>query len=703
MSDKIQSIHLERRAVVYLRQSDPRQVRNHPESTARQYALRRRAMELGWPGDRVDVIDEDLGQSATSTERRSGFQRLAEDVAHGRVGAIFALEVSRLARSSVDWYRLLDLCGLADVVLLDEQSVYTPRNSDDRLLLGLKGAMSEAEQTWLRLRLHGGKLNKARRGELHFNATTGYVWDEAQPSFRFDPDEHVQRAVRLLFERFRLENSVYAVVRYFAQHALQMPARGPATQQLRWQVPRYGLARRMLSNPLYAGAYVYGRHEQRTMLIDGRARRGTHKRAQDAWIVCLRDHHPAYISWEEFMANQRTLSNNAARRLPDQSGAPQKGAALLQGLVLCGKCGRKMTVCYCGRFAYARYDCRAPLRYGGEHPFCWLVAAHRIDEAVAQLFLDTVHEPEIELGLAVAHEAERQAAEVDRQWKLRLDRGRYEAQVAERRYKAVDPDNRVVARTLEREWNDKLQELDAAQRAHQEARQQDKLQLGESDRARILALARDLRQVWDAKTTTHAERKNLLRMLVQQVTLTPIDLPDRSTRIQVLWRTGVVSDFTIPRPKQATLRTTTKDALEVIRGLLAQQQTDTQIAEELNRRGLRNMRGRPWRTAAVREARERHGLKDSRPSPHMPPPAQRPDGMYSIRGVAECLAVTEATVRHWIKRGWLKPNAGAGRGRACWFQLDPARLSQLHILKGSHEPKSRSPGGPNRTHQRGAS
>ncbi|MFS8068380.1 MAG: recombinase family protein, partial [Byssovorax sp.] len=609
MIDKIQSTHLERRAVVYLRQSDPRQVRNHPESTARQYALKQRAIELGWPADRVEVIDEDLGQSATGTDWRSGFKRLAEEVAHGRVGAIFALEVSRLARCSADWHRLLDLCGLADVVLLDEQSVYTPRNSDDRLLLGLKGTMSEAEQTWLRLRLHGGKLNKARRGELRLKAPAGYIWDEAQHSFRFDPDEHVQRAIRLLFERFRLEGSAFAVMRYFLEHDLQMPGRDPTTQERRWHAPRHVFVLRVLQNPIYAGAYVYGRREARRMLINGQVRRGVRKRAQDDWTVCLRDHHPAYISWDEFMVNQRKLQNNAPRALPDQRGAPHRGPALLQGLAICGRCGRKMTVHYIGRRADVRYECRAPIRRGGEQQVCWMVSGPRVDKAVADLFVDTVQQPEIALGLEVVREADRQTAEIDRQWKLRLDRARYEAHLAERRYKAVDPDNRVIARTLEREWNAKLQEFEAVEREYQSARQRDKLELSASDRTRVLALAKDLRQVWDAETTTHADRKNLLRMLLQHVTLTPIDIPQRLTRIQVLWRTGAVSDFTIPRPKTAAFDATSeRNLVELIRTLVEQHKTNAQIAEELNRQGLRNFLGKQWVEDAVNGFRQRHGL-----------------------------------------------------------------------------------------------
>lgn len=693
MSDKIQPSHLERHAVVYLRQSDPRQVHQHPESTARQYALQQRAAELGWPPDRIEVIDEDLGQSGASTEWRQGFKRLAEDVAHGRVGAIFALEVSRLARCSADWYRLLDLCGLADVILIDEQSAYTPRNSDDRLLLGLKGAMSEAEQTWMRLRLHGGRLNKARRGELHFNASVGYEWDDVRHRFRLDPDEHVQRAVQLIFERFRLGGSVYAVVRYFERHGLQMPSRDMGSQELHWEAPHYGVVNRMLHNPMYAGAYVFGRRERRTALVDGRVRRCMRKRPQQAWLVCLRDHHPSYITWEEFTANQQKLHDNSPSRRPEQHGATREGHALLQGLALCGKCGRKMRVRYYGRFARARYECRTPLQHGRRHPFCWLVAGRHIDDAVAKLFLDTVQTSEIELGLAVVREAERQSTEVDRQWKLRLDRARYEARLAERRYKAVDPDNRVVARTLEHEWNEKLREVDELELSHQEARQRNKLEISASDRARILALAKDLPRVWHAETTTHGERKNLLRTLVQQVTLTPIDVPQRATRIQVLWRTGAVSDFTIPRPAVATTVTTTEDALEVIRVLADEHRTNAEIADELNSRGFRNSHNGPWNANAIWAARKLHGLPSRARSLQLRRPDQRRDGLYSIHGVAAHLAVPESTVRYWISQGWLRPTEGYRRGVASWFELDPATVKRLQRMKTSHKPKPSQRGG----------
>ncbi len=431
------------------------------------------------------MIDEDLGQSGSSAQWRDGFQRLAHDVAHGRIGAILALEVSRLSRSSADWHRLLELCGLADVLIIDEQACYTPRDYNDRLLLGLKGTMSEAEQYWMKLRLQGGKLSKARRGELFMPPPPGYQWDETSGRFRLDPDEEVQRAVRLIFERFRLDGSAGAVQRYFIRHGLAMPARDSATGQMRpMPTTKQNPISPILRSPIYAGAYVYGRTEQGAALVNGKLeRRHTRRLSHEAWKICLRNHHPAYIEWDEYMTNQRRLAaNRSNHKLMDQRGAAREGHALLQGLAMCGKCGRRMTVRYQGRNQQAQYQCSDLDPKTGKPRMCFNVSATTVDEAVAKLFLEAVKPAEIELGIAVLAEVERQAAQVDRQWQLRLERVRYEAHLAERRYKAVDPDNRVIARTREREWNDKLEEVERAERDRDEALRRDKLKLDQNDR-----------------------------------------------------------------------------------------------------------------------------------------------------------------------------------------------------------------------------
>jgi DNA invertase Pin-like site-specific DNA recombinase len=676
VNDKIQHIHLEREAAVYLRQSTLKQVYEHRESTARQYALGERAIELGWPIDRVKVIDDDLGESGAAVDRREGFKQLAKDVSEGRVGAIFAIEVSRLARSCADWHHLLDLCGIADVVIADEQACYTPRDYNDRLLLGLKGQMSEAELHWMRLRLQGGKLNKARRGELYRRPTPGYVWDRATNRLRLDPDEQVQRAVRLIFERLRIDGSMMSVVRYFVRRGLDMPAYDPQTGETRMMAASKNQALSVLKNPTYAGAYVYGRSERRTRLVEGKIEKRAVILADPcAWKICLRDHHPAYIEWEEYMANQRKLAENRTNHgTIDQRGAAREGSALLQGLALCGRCGRRMQVHYQGRHGQAQYVCPIPVDPRTGHTTnCFNVASTLIDEAVVKLFLDAVQPAEVEVGLQVMREVERQSAEVERQWTLRLDRSRYEARLAERRYKAVDPDNRVIARTLEKEWNDKLGEVERLEREHGEAQRRDRLVISESDRARIMELAKDLPRVWNGGTTTHAERKNLLRMLIREVSLSPVDVPTKLTKVRVLWQTGVVSELTVERLGRSGWDRSSVEVEQAIAELFAAGLSDEDIAAEVKRRGLLHPRRWHWGAYSVRSLRWRQGL---RRVARKPSPEQRPDGLLSLRGVATKLGVSLRAVRYWIEEGLLTP-AENGRGNASWFVLDAPTVERL--------------------------
>lgn len=675
MNDKISRSHLQRRAAVYLRQSTLKQVVEHRESTARQYDLRERAIALGWDRAQVDVIDDDLGQSGTTTRARDGFGRLAQDIAQGRVGAVISLEVSRLARSSADWHQLLDLCGLADVVIIDEQAVYTPRDFNDRLLLGLKGTMSEAELYWMRLRLHGGQVNKARRGEYAFVPPAGYEWDPATSRFRIDPDEKVQRAVRLVFERFVLDGSAYAVARYFQRHGLELPARNTMKRELGWGPARPSLIASMLHHPIYAGTYAWGRVERRVGLVDGQKRLRQHKLAQDQWKVCLHDRHPGYISWDEFMTNQSKLEQNRTRPPADHRGAARDGSALLQGLLLCGRCGHRMHVEYTGNARRAIYHCRSIMN-GGQ---CYVVPAKAIDAAVARLFLETVTPPELELGLAVVREVERAASDIDRQWGLRLERAQYEAKLCERRYKAVDPENRTVARTLEREWNEALHAVDHVERERDEVRRREKLEWSAADRARILKLAQNLPTVWSAPTTTNAERKNLLRMLVSEVTASRVDLPRAMTRVQVLWITGAVSDFTVDRTTRYDGRTTPVDAVTFIEQSLATQ-SDKRIASELNRRHLRTGAGLSWTPEGVRRVRyQHHWFRSERKRRE----TQMPDsqGLLCVHALAARLGIPSHTVLGWVRRGILIPTKRGGPGRPHRFRVDDAELERLTMEK----------------------
>jgi DNA invertase Pin-like site-specific DNA recombinase len=671
---------LERRAVVYIRQSSLKQVREHRESTTRQYALRERARRLGWSDNAIDVIDEDLGKSGSTTEGRAGFQRLAEDVARGRVGALFALEVSRLARSSADWYRLIDLAGLADVLIADEDVVYDPRDHNDRLLLGLKGQFAAAELYWLRLRLNGGLLAKARRGEVTFRLPTGYIWDDSE-RLVFDPDERVQRAIRLIFERFRLESSAYAVARYFQQHKLQMPLRHPATGELRWTAARYHWTLHVLRNPLYTGAYVYGRREQRAALVDGHVRhQRVRKLPMDAWQVCIRDHHPAYITWEEFVKNQKTLRDHCLGLRgsePMVRGAAREGSALLQGLVLCGRCGSRMHALY-AKPRYTFYVCDAAQKKLAVPGKCWSVSTRGVDQAVVDDFLTVVQPAEIDLSLAVARDAEKQAGEIGRQWQLQLEQARYAARLAERRYKVVDPDNRTVARTLEREWNEKLEDVAQLERAYDDVRRREKVIMNDADRHNILALARDLPKVWEAPTTTAGDRKNLLRMLIRDITLSPIEIPTRATRVQILWVTGATSEIVVQRSRSG-VATQDKAVVEKVRELFEDRLSDREIAAQLTRLGLRPAKVSAWTAQVVQYLRTSYGIVDAT--------KQQPlgrGGLYSTRGVARAIGIPVYRVRRWVRQGRLAPVEGGGR-RPAWFRLSPGdidRLSQgVHVAQ----------------------
>jgi DNA invertase Pin-like site-specific DNA recombinase len=681
MSTKIRSEHTSRKAIVYLRQSTLMQVMEHKESTERQYKLQDLAKRFGWDDALVQVLDEDLGQSGASTENRSGFQKLAAEVSLGKVGAVFSLEVSRLSRSSADWHRLLDHCALSDTLIIDDDGVYDPNDFNDRLVLGMKGTMSDAERHMMRLRLMGGKLHKAKKGEHAFKPPTGYVFENNV--LVFDPDEQVQKAVRLLFERFRIDGSAFGVVRYFVRQGLQFPSRhahkaGPA--EMVWRPLGADRVISILKNPAYAGAYAYGRSKSRHVLIDG-ARRTRQElvRAREDWHAFIRDAHEGYISWQDHLENLKRLDENAQRSSNiHRRSVPRSGEALLQGLALCGKCGRRMTIIYAfsGKSYTPRYSC-ARFNTGGGR--CWTSVAHRIDEKVATVFLDAIAPPELDLSLAVTKEVERQASDVDKQWKLRLERARYEALRAERQYNAVEPENRVIARTLETRWNDKAKELMAVEREYEEARAQKKLVLSPGDKKSILALAKDLPKLWNEKTLTNAEKKQILRLLIQDVVLQPIDLPKRSTKIQILWKTGATTEAFTDRPRPRDKRTPV-EILDTIRELTAKQYSDRMIAEELSRRGKRNLFGRPFSSSAVSSTRLKNGIPCGQPPRTPSGKVQERDdrGRYSVRGLCARYDVTVDIVFDWMKRGVVTPNEG-GKGRPFWFELTPeieARIAE---------------------------
>jgi DNA invertase Pin-like site-specific DNA recombinase len=678
MRAKLSAQHLDRRALVYVRQSTAMQVHEHVESTQRQYALVDRARSLGWAPRQVEVIDEDQGKSGASSEGRTGFARLAHAVGHGEAGAIFAVEVSRLARCSADWQRLLSLCAVTGVIVVDEQSLYDPADKDDRLLLDLKGTMSEAELQWLRLRLVGGRLNKARRGELRLTPPIGYVWREG--GFALDPDEAVRAAVQTAFERFAIEPSSWGTVRWARQTGFRFPTRR-SNDELEWRPLTMGRLNSLLHNPTYAGVYAYGRRHDQAVVVDGEIRRQRIRRGPDAWAARVDATHPAYIDWETYLRNRERLRQNQSRMHGAVQGAPKEGPALLGGLLLCGRCGRRMRVFYKGaERATWRYVCLG--LHESAQSICWSLTGARIDGAVESLFLETMVPSEIDLSLAVEREVSSQSGSLEAQWQARLERARYEARRAERRYKAVDPDNRVVARTLEREWEARLAELDEVERLLAEARRAHHVELTAADRDLLRGLARDLPALWRAPTTPASDRKSMLRLVIEAISVSPIDVPRRGTHIKVQWKSGAVDERIIDRPASRAPRA---NVIERMRELLAGGADDAAIAERLNAEALLGSRLQPWTPGNVAKARRKACL----PSPPRPKRTVLPDrhpetGYYSIPGAARRFGVTVNIVKHWVERGLVRIiHQRYERYNARWLVLDDASTTRLEALASS--------------------
>jgi DNA invertase Pin-like site-specific DNA recombinase len=550
MSDitKIGASHLNRAAYVYLRQSSAAQVEHNRESTQRQYALVTKASTLGWPAQQIIVIDEDLGLSGAGVVERSGFARLTAEVALGHVGIVLGLEVSRLARNNADWYRLLDLCGLTDTLIGDADGIYHPAMFNDRLLLGLKGTMSEAELHVLRARLNGGIRNKAARGELRRALPVGFVWGEVDGEVRFHSDEAVCTAIRTVFARFSELGSVRRVWLWLRSEGLSFPLQTRYGGSIRWVDPSYIAVYHVLTNPVYAGAYVYGksRHEV-TLDRCGARKKRVRKLPQSQWSVLIPNHHQGFIDWSTYEANRARISANTHPR-PHQSGcgAVREGTALLQGLAVCGHCGRRLRTHYTGRTASPGYHCPGKRIENGRGLYCLNVGAIQIDDAVAQAVLTALAPLGIEAALAAAVRIEADHDGALAQWRLAVERASYEAQRAERRYRAIDPDNRLVARGLEAEWEKLLRELETAKAELARREQRRPRMLSADERSRLLALGSDLRQVWRAPTTTARDKKELLRALLEEVIVT-VNKDEYRSHLTLRWRGGALAEIAAPR------------------------------------------------------------------------------------------------------------------------------------------------------------
>jgi DNA invertase Pin-like site-specific DNA recombinase len=641
MTSKIADQHLSRVACIYIRQSTPGQVRFNQESTERQYNLKNKAQSLGWSPEKIRILDRDLGHSATTS--REDFKTLVSDVAMGQVGAIFSLEASRLARSNKEWHRLLELCAITGTLVIDEDGCYDPSEFNDSLVLGLKGTFAQAELHIIRARLHGGKLNKARKGELKFPLPVGYVFEGDE--IVLDPDQEVQGAVRTAFELFEREGSAYAVVERFNALDLRFPRRaygGTWDGKLIWGRLTHSRVTGMLANPTYAGTYVYGRFQScKQVTPAGEISTQVRRMPQKNWLVTIPDHHPAYITQEQFVANRQRL---AANRTNSEvlAGPAREGVCLLQGLLICGFCSHRLTVRYTGNGGQRPiYQCNWKTREGLAHA-CMTMGSKSLDDAIADRVVAAVTPLTIELALEALTNLEERDQTIGGQWTRRIERARYDAELAERRYESVDPMNRLVASTLEQRWNDAAQRVLELEAEHANFQRQALRTITAEQKRQILQLASDFPRLWAAPTTEARDRKRMLRLLIKDITVAKGSEP-KLLRLQIRWQGGATETVEVRLPPSRPDAVRYGDAfVDRIRSL-ATQHHDAEIVAMLNRDGVASSTGKPFTIDMVKWIRHKHRIA----------PASPPAGTLSVEDVRKRYGVSTWAIYHWIKNDLL--------------------------------------------------
>jgi DNA invertase Pin-like site-specific DNA recombinase len=666
---KVEPRHLERGAYLYIRQSSMRQVVENAESAKRQYALRGRAVALGWRDEQIVVIDNDQGESGASAAWRQGFQRLVSDVGMGQAGIVMGLEVSRLARNNADWQRLLEICALADTLILDEDGVYDPASFNDRLLLGLKGTMSEAELHVIKARLRGGILNKARRGAFRCPLPTGLVYAPSG-NVALDPDMQVRETIAHFFETFTRVGSASQTVKAFRAEGLLFPSRLHDSQTV-FRPLTASTAVRVLGNPRYAGAYVYGRRQFRRA-IDGK--KTVRARDTDDWLACIPDAHPGYISWERHQENLKILKVNGQGYDAARASIPREGPALLQGRAVCGRCGGHFRVRYAARRGRleAWYICDRAHGYRGE-PSCQSIAGPPVDDAIGRLIAEQMTPAAVELALEVRKEIEARHEEADRLRRRAVERAQTEADLAQRRFMLVDPNNRLVADTLEGEWNDKLRILANAREERERARAHDQVSLDKAVRERLVAMVADFHKLWADPDTPNRERKRLLAHIIEDVTLVKSPA-EGTTKVHVRFKGGKTQTLTTPSPKSSAQLVKTQPGIVELVDKLLDNHIYSEIAEMLNQQGHRPgeaaRRGRSTaRFTALRVAYLTHQYNLRSRYDRL-----RDRGMLTKQEAATRLNIHEHTVTRWAKHGLITSHAY--NGHYCLYELPTSDLPQ---------------------------
>jgi len=640
---KVTEDHLRRDAYLYVRQSTLRQVLENTESTKRQYALRQQAVRLGWPSERIIVIDCDLGRSGAAADR-DGFQQLVTAVSMGRAGIVLGLEVSRLARNNVDWHRLLEICALTETLILDEDGLYDPRHFNDRFLLGMKGSFSEAELHILRARLQGGIDAKARRGELKKPLPVGLIYDH-EGHVVLDPDQQVQQALRTFFSTYERVGSATGTVKHFHQQGLLFPRRlrqGLQRGQLVWARLVHSRALQVLKSPWYAGAYVHGRTRVRRK---PNGKLDYHRLSQDQWDTVLPDSHPGYLTWEQFQRNQQQLRACAqAHGCDRRRSPPREGPALLQGLVLCGRCGQRMTIRYSAWRSelHPIYLCQRAGIESGEAP-CQRIPGRTVDHEIGELLLRMVEPVTLDVALAVQEELQGRLQEADRLRHQQVERARYEAELARERYMTVDPRNRLVADALEAAWNDKLRTLEQVQQDYEQRSQADRAVLDEETKQKVRALATSFPKLWRDPTTPARERKRIIQLLIEDVTL----VKDDCIRIQIRFKGGTTQTHSLPVPPPSWKSWQTDPAVVALIDGLLDQYTDGEISAQLNASGHRTGKGRQFTRMTIENLRSSYQLRSRYDR-------LREQGLLTLEEIAKQLQVSTSTIKSWRHYGVLR-------------------------------------------------
>lgn len=685
-SNKVQEHHRTKLAIVYVRQSTQHQVLEHRESAARQYALADRAVALGWPRAAVEVIDEDQGQSGSSAEGRTGFQRLLSEVSLDRVGIILGLEMSRLARSCKDWHTLLELCAIYQTLLADADGLYDPGDYNDRLLLGLKGTMSEAELHILKSRLHQGMWNKAKRGELLNHAPLGYV-RTAAGDFVMDPDEQVQSVVRLAFEQFTRRGSVNGLLKWLVSNDVKMPIRphfGANRGQLEWRRPNRVTLLNMLHHPIYAGAYRWGHREvDPRKKIAGRPKTGRSFKPHDQCRVLIPNRFPAYITWDEFEENQRKLAENSVRG--KLLSAPRHGPSVLAGLLVCGRCGRHMLVAYAnvGRTSSTtlRYSClRAAIDYG--EPICQSLSGANLESFVVERLFQAVAPASLELSLSVADDLEGERSQLDGHWHQRIERGRYEAELARRQYGSVEPENRLVARELERQWDESLRAYEQLQAEYAKFQRECPTRLTASEREAVVALSENLPALWHSDTTTPEDRQTIARLLFEKIVVS-IEGDTDLGEIELHWAGGFVSRHGFRRPVQTYKQLSNYvELVERTTALEKEGNTHASIAETLNKEGfLPPKRAAQFNKSIISRFLREVGVRSGPRPKSVTVGDHLQDDEWWLADLASELKMPTATMHRWQRVGWVTSRKIVAAGGRWAIFADEEELRRLNLLR----------------------